>query len=133
MGCCAGERPSLEDVRAQLAGGELPLAMARARSEKALIDAGTHISCGGFISKSKYGQVNKFTDGRAYKLCHLKAVGLGSRGEVEDFHEADLRDHMLRLLKPSNMVVVPLRYAGVGECQAFLDAFLSAFTHQNEL
>src|SRR5262249_48770305 len=124
MGCCADERPTLEEVARQLADGELPLAMARARSEKLLIEAGTHVAIRGFISRSRYGQVNKFTDGKAYKLCHLKPVGLGSRGEVEEFGEASLLAHMRLLLDPRNMIVVPLQYAGVGECQAFLDAFL---------
>ena len=88
------------------------------------LSAGTHTSCGGFIGKSKYGQVNKFTDGRAYKLCHLEGVGLGSRGEVEEFEEMTPREHMQRPLDPSNMILVPLRYSGVGECQAFVDALM---------
>ncbi len=126
MGCCAGVLPTIGEVKDQLVKGELPLAMARTRPEKSLIEAGTHIPVGGFISKSKYGQVNKFTDGRAYKLCHLEAVGLGSRGEVEDFEESLLRKHMKLLLSPSNMIVVPLEYAGVGECKAFLQAFIES-------
>ncbi len=124
MGCFADERPSLEDVVQQIAEGFLPIAMARTRgAEKSLIEAGTHVPCGGFLSRSKYGQVNKFSDRCAYKLCHLRAVGLGSRGEVESFEEKSLRSHMKLLLDPTNMIVVPQRYSGVGECQAFLDAF----------
>jgi len=124
MGCYADQRPSLTEVFRQLAEGELPILMARARTEKALIEAGSHTAYGGFTSKSKYGQVNKFTDGKSYKLCHIRPVGLGGRGEVEEFDEISLKDHMMRLLDPTNMIVVPLRYSGVGECQAFLDAFL---------
>jgi hypothetical protein len=124
MGCCAGEHPTLDEVSCQITSGQLPVAMARTRAEKLLVEAGSHTAWGGFISRSKYGQVNRFTDGRAYKLCHLKPVGLGSRGEVEEFEEAALKEHMRLLLDPSNMIVVPLRYAGVGECQAFLDAFI---------
>ncbi len=124
MGCCAGQTPSLIEVFRQLAEGELPITMARARTEKALIESGSHTAYGGFISKSKYGQVNKFTDGKSYKLCHIRPVGLGGRGEVEQFDEISLKDHMRRLLDPNNMIVVPLRYSGVGECQAFLNAFL---------
>lgn len=123
MGCHAECLPNLAEVLDQMKSGRFPFAFARARSEKALIDQGTHEAFGGFLGSSAYGQVNRFPDGRQYKLCHIEPVGLKSRGEISDIPIEDLIRHVRLLLDPSNMLLVPLPYAGVGECAAFLDAF----------
>jgi hypothetical protein len=42
---------------------------------------------------------------------------------VRDLPVGVLEAHIRLLLDPANMIVVPLEYAGVGECEAFLDVF----------
>jgi hypothetical protein len=124
MGCVSGATPTLSDVKDQMDRGVFPFCFARSRAERDLIESGEHASFGGFLGASHYGQVNRFPDGQAYKLCHLRPVGLKARGEVKDFSLDDLKSHVRRFLDPSNMLAVPLRYSGVGECAAFLDQFI---------
>jgi len=124
MGCFSGAMPTLHEVREQMESGVFPFSFARSRSEKSALATGEQLSYGGFLGSSRYGQVNKFPDGKQYKLCHLKPVGLKARGEVQDFSLDELKDHVRRLMNPSNMIVVPLEYAGVGECAAFLEPFM---------
>jgi hypothetical protein len=130
MGAIQGELPCLADVAEQLRNGELPTTFARARREAGLLNNGECEPCGGFLAKSRYGQVNRFPDGSQYKLCHIKSVGIGARGEVQDLDIQSLKRHMRLLLDPANMMVVPLEYSGVGECRAFLDAFSQALDSQ---
>lgn len=126
LGCYKGAEPTLADVLEQLQSGTLPLAMARSREEKALVDVGEVEAVGGFIAKSAYGQVNRFPDGKQYKLCHLEGIGLRVRGTAESLDEMILRRHMRQFLDPTNMIVVPKRYSGIGECPPFLRPFLKA-------
>jgi len=122
-GCFLGDLPSLEDVRHQLEGGQVPIAFAPARNESAHVSAGLGAFFGGYISKSKYGNVNKFPDGNAYKLCHIEGIGIRTKGEAQTLDLPTLQQHMQIFLDPANMFVIPLRYAGVGECAAFISAF----------
>lgn len=124
-GCYQHFRPSLEEVRRQIEHGKFPVKMAPTRDESKLKLEGA-LQYGGMSGGSEYGKMNPFLDGRSYKLCHLDSVGLGSRGEVASFTIQDLKRHVMKLLDPSNMILVPLQYGGVGECKAFLDVFRAA-------
>ena len=123
LGCFGDFTPTLEDIEHQLESGQLPITMARNRAEKALIEAGDFEPIGGYINKSIYGQVNRFPNNKQYKLCHLDRVGINVRGEAETLEEEVLKSHMKRFLDPTNMIIVPIRYSGIGECESFLAPF----------
>ena len=125
MGAFRDARPSLADVREQLTLGHVPMALARTREESKRIADGLDEAMGGHLGQSRYGQVNKFPGGMAYKLCHLEGIGIKARGDVQDLPVTTLQSHMRRFLDPLNMIVVPLEYAGVGECAAFLAPFFN--------
>lgn len=56
-----------------------------------------------------------------WKVAHIDAVGLGNRALV-DIGESTLRQHFRKLMTPSNMFVVPLKYAGLAELPEFCQA-----------
>lgn len=122
MGCFAGSTPSLDDVRDQLARKTLPITMARSRDIARHLDDESY-EVGGFLGYGEYGTPLKFGDGYSYKLCHIDGVGIGKKGSPESLDIQLLEDHMRRLLRPDNMFLIPQRYAGLGECEAFVQVF----------
>jgi len=56
-----------------------------------------------------------------WKVDHIEDVGLNQRGKVEHLSLADLKGHFCRLMKPSNIVLVPSALEGLGDMPAFID------------
>jgi hypothetical protein len=59
---------------------------------------------------------------KGWKVDHLDDVGLGQKLRVEDIPLADLKGHFCRLMKPSNIVLVPSVLKGLGDMPAFIAA-----------
>lgn len=118
MGCYLKERPSLDEVYEQIYSGQLPLSMARNRIEKSLIESGEAKGLAGMMNGSLYGNTRNI-DGKSYKVCHIKDIGMKKRGEAHTLPIELLTSHMKLFLDPMNMFVVPIRYSGIGECEAF--------------
>ena len=57
-----------------------------------------------------------------WKVAHIDPVGLVKRADVTTIEESVLREHFRKLMKPSNMFVIPLKYAGLGELPEFCQA-----------
>jgi hypothetical protein len=56
-----------------------------------------------------------------WKVDHIDSVGLNQRRKIEDIDLFDLKNHFCRLMKPSNIVLVPSALKGLGDLPAFLD------------
>lgn len=52
---------------------------------------------------------------RGWKLCHVSEVGLRTNKPISQIPIEMLKDKFRLLLKPSNLFLVPLKWAGLGE------------------
>ena len=62
-----------------------------------------------------------------WKVAHIDGVGLGNRTTVAELSESTLREHFRKLMRPSNMFVIPLKYAGLAELPEFCEAVGALF------
>ena len=58
-----------------------------------------------------------------WKLAHIESVGLKDRRGLEALDMVVLQNHFTRLMTPSNMFVVPKKYAGLAELPEFCEQF----------
>jgi hypothetical protein len=56
-----------------------------------------------------------------WKVDHIVDVGLSQRARIEDIAISDLKDHFRRLMKPSNIVLVPSALKGLGDMSVFIE------------
>lgn len=110
MAAFSGQRPSLDDVRRELDGDAIPVAMvvdremrARARYKCCRISA---------TSPNKLG----------WKVCHKRGVGLHGRTSLKQRPITDLYEHFRNFMSPSNIFLVPLFLGGLGEVPHFIEA-----------
>ncbi|MEY2563605.1 MAG: hypothetical protein QOH88_1798 [Verrucomicrobiota bacterium] len=106
----AGAAFTMRDVELALANHSIPVTMAMNLRE---IAAAT---MKGVLAK----QPSAYKKG--WKVDHLDDVGLGQKLRVEDIPLADLKGHFCRLMKPSNIVLVPSALKGLGDMPAFIAA-----------
>lgn len=104
-----GECPSFDDVLRCVLEDRIPVAMAMRQEERR---AAVYKCSRSSVSLNDLG----------WKVCHLDGVALGGRGALVDYPLAVLREHFLRYASPSNMVLVPLAWAGLGEMPEFIKA-----------
>ncbi|HNC85082.1 MAG TPA: hypothetical protein PK999_18665, partial [Nitrospira sp.] len=69
-------------------------------------------------SRSCFETPNKL----GWKVCHIEPVGLHGRASITERPILELQGHFRRLLSPSNMFLVPLILAGLGEIPHFIKA-----------
>ena len=98
----SGTCPTLDDVRADFSADAIPVAMMFHKKEK--------LSARFRCTRAKVAQLNAL----GWKVAHIEDVGLG-RGALETVEFDRLAQHFLRFLSPSNMFVVPLKWAGIAE------------------
>jgi hypothetical protein len=103
--------PSLDEVKAMLAGDKIPIAMVM----KAIERPGATYRC--------TRQTVEGPNARGWKVAHIRDVGLGYTCELERLPLSVLRDHFVRFLSPANMFLVPKAYAGVAETPEFIEVF----------
>ena len=103
------ERPSLEDIYSAIQEDRIPVAMILKVVEK---DKATY--------RCTLPRVNPNSAG--WKVCHVDGIGLGKGGSLEETNLPILQEHFRKLMAPSNMFVIPLRYAGLGELPEFCHA-----------
>ena len=111
---CAGEIPTLTELEEKIAGDQLPIAMMLKSTEK---QSATY-RC----SLSAPYDVNK----KGWKLAHIDGVGLNSRALLSALPIDVLHTQFLRFMAPSNMFLVPKRFAGIAEIDEVIDAFRKA-------
>jgi len=105
----AGELYSIDDIRRHFSEDKIPFAFATKSAEKSR----TSYRC----TLTACDSVNKL----GWKLCHVKAVRLGTKGPLLGVELSALRDCFRRLLSPSNHFPVPLAWAGLGEVPEFIE------------
>lgn len=106
----AEAKPSLADVRTCLERDEIPVAMVVDRE----MTARSRYKC------SRVSTPNPNMLG--WKVCHTQKVALGGKGPLHQRRLPDLETHFRNFLSPSNMFLVPLLLAGLGELPHFIDA-----------
>ncbi|MGO9200738.1 MAG: hypothetical protein ACLQM8_09380 [Limisphaerales bacterium] len=57
----------------------------------------------------------------SWKLDHIEGVGLNRRAAIEGMDIEALKRHFRLLMKPSNIVLVPMALKGLGDLPMFLD------------
>ncbi len=103
-------KPLLEDIRSYLQRDEIPVAMVVDRE----MVARSRYRC----SKVAVPNPNKLR----WKVCHRRKVALRGRGPVNQRSIDHLQAHFRDFLSPSNMFLVPLTLAGLGELPHFIKA-----------
>lgn len=101
---------TIRDVELALANHRIPVTMAMNLQEIAAA------AMKGVLAK----QPSAYKKG--WKVDHIDDVGLGQKLRVEEIPLADLKSHFCRLMKPSNIVLVPSVLKGLGDMPAFLEA-----------
>jgi hypothetical protein len=105
-----GDKPTLEQVRQAITDDQIPVAMILTTVER---------------STATFRCVLKSLDNpneAGWKVAHVDGVGLANKAELAGVNETVLRQHFRKLMSPSNMFVVPLKYAGLGELPEFCQA-----------
>ena len=60
---------------------------------------------------------------QGWKLAHIEPIGLKSRHPLKDRDIKELENHFMKFLDPSNMFVVPKKWAGIAEAEESIDVF----------
>jgi len=105
-----GDVPSLEQIRESIHEDRIPIAMVLPPGERTL--ATYRCTLGKSINPNSAG----------WKVCHIQGVGRRARTPVVDVDDRLLREHFRKFMAPSNMFVIPLKYAGLGELPEFCEA-----------
>ncbi len=106
----SGECPTLDEVRAFVKADAIPVAMAMRKPEREK----AAFRC----TRAKGAQLNAL----GWKVAHVRDVGLGQRVELTTAPLERLVEHFQRFMSPSNMFVVPLRWAGLAELPEVIEA-----------
>lgn len=106
----AGDLFTVSDIRRLLEQDRIPFAYAIKASDRAKM----RYSC----TLSAADNVNK----RGWKLGHIEDVGLGTRQPISKVPIEELKRHFRNLIRPSNMFLVPLEWAGFGELSEVVEA-----------
>jgi hypothetical protein len=114
--CLVGKALNIEEIKTRLDEDDLPVAFVHKKKETDL--RSRHCTLGKF-SINNYG----------WKLCHIQPVGLGSSIELGELPMDDLAKAFCRLIDPSNFLLIPKGWGGLGEVSEFLDAFKNPHKH----
>ena len=104
--------PTLSEVHTGFGDDRIPVAMAIKRKHKPV----TKYFC-------NLATVKDNPNNRGWKVAHVEPVGLRQRGELEEMSLSDLGSHFIRFLNPSNMFVVPTKWAGLSEIDEVVELF----------
>ena len=105
-----GQTPSLEEIRGAVEEDRIPVAM--------ILKAGERAAARYKCTLSKVVNPND----AGWKVAHIDGVGLSRRVPITEVGESTLEEHFRKLMKPGNMFVIPLRYAGLAELPEFCQA-----------
>ncbi len=105
-----GESPSLADIKFSVNSDSIPVVMIQKVADKP--HATYHRSLSSEFNVNKHG----------WKLAHIHQVGLKTRTRLSEIPIDTIIQKFKFLLSPSNMFVVPLKWAGIAEAQEVVDA-----------
>ena len=66
-----------------------------------------------------------------WKLCHIRPVGLGRVGELEQVPSDILTNHFRLLMSPTNMFVLPREMGAWAESSPFLEGFVDNISNRS--
>jgi len=98
---------TLEAIKQTLHGDLIPVAMMLNSQEK---------TTARYFRSGRKGLLNA----KGWKLCHAVPVHLG-RGNLLTHPVSDVEEHFRRFMSPSNMFLVPISFAGLGEAPSFIE------------
>ena len=107
-----GEVPTLDQIHRWFAADRIPVAMAIKKKDK----PDTKYFC-------NLATVKDNPNDLGWKVAHIEAVGLRRRGKLDAMSIKDLESHFVRFLAPSNLFVVPTRWAGFSEIDEVIELF----------
>lgn len=105
-----GTSATLDDVRAALAAHRISVTMAMSKTEIEESRIKGVLAANPDLNASEYG----------WKVDHIDEVGLKQRGDIREMPIESLKQHFKRLMKPSNIVLVPSKLKGLGDMPEFL-------------
>jgi hypothetical protein len=103
-----GAEFTVDDVRNAIKNHGVPVTLAMSNAEIA------EAKMKGVLAKQR--NASKL----GWKVDHIVDVGLKKRARIEDLPLVDLKHHFCRLMKPSNIVLVPSKLKGLGDLPAFI-------------
>jgi len=71
----------------------------------------------GVLAKTKENNASTYD----WKVDHINEVGLKQCMRIQEMPTEDLKNHFRRLMKPSNIVLVPSALKGLGDMPAFIN------------
>lgn len=101
---------TIKDIRSEISNHKVPVCMVMNLLE--IAESRMKGVCAKQLNATKLG----------WKVDHVTDVGLKKAKKIEDIPLADLQAHFCRLMKPSNIVLVPSTLKGLGDMPAFLTA-----------
>ena len=104
------ETPSLEDIKTEFEQDRIRVAMIFKSAELA----------GARYKWTLNTRLNPNSAG--WKIAHTKGIGLRNRVAITEVNKSILQEHFRKFMKPSNMFLIPLKYAGLGELPEFRQA-----------
>jgi hypothetical protein len=105
-----GTRIGLADIKATVAKHGIPVTMAMSKADIAAS------AMKGVLAKIKGTNASDY----GWKVDHIDEVGLKQRRRIQEMAISDLKSHFKRLMKPSNIVLVPSALKGLGDMPAFI-------------
>ena len=105
-----GQMPTLSNIRAAIKHDKIPVAMVLESTERTT--AKYLCTLGKSISPNAVG----------WTVCHIEGVRMTERAPLPEIKESIFREHFRRLMAPSNMFLIPKKYAGLGELPEFCEA-----------
>lgn len=106
-----GTKFKLKDVKNAITRHEIPVTMAMSNKD---IEASR---MKGVLAKMKEINVSKLK----WKVDHIDEVGLKQRLLIQEMEIGDLKAHFVRLMSPSNVILVPSVLKGLGDLPIFIE------------
>lgn len=105
-----GRRFSLAEIKAAIEKHAIPVTMAMSKAD--IVASAMK----GVLAKTKGFNASDY----GWKVDHVDDVGLKQRLRIQEMPIGDLKDHFKRMMKPSNIVLVPSVLKGLGDMPAFI-------------
>ncbi len=110
--------PKLDEIKRMLRDDCIPFTYATKSIEKPQMTYKRTLAICDNVNKSEW------------KLCHMSPVGLSTRIHLTDIPIERLKEHFISLMSPSNLFLVPKRWAGLGEIPEFIQEINQPFREE---
>jgi hypothetical protein len=108
--CFNGTKPSIEEIRAAMTAGQIPMTMVLSKVEIARNPPFP-------VPLARLAHAGK----NGWYLAHRKPVATGIPARLEDAKIEAVVEHFRRLMSPSNFILIPKQIAGMSDLDFFFE------------